>query len=77
MKMKYFCLKGGVQTKYYSEIPSDCQTVWIQIRPYISLGLILVQTASKGYQQATKVGKQLKSFVFKKSDVPVVFVCKN
>ena len=36
-------------------IPSGCQTVWIQIRPDILLGLIWVQTVCKGYQQITKV----------------------
>ena len=30
-----------------------CQTVWIQIRPNDSLGLIWVQTVSKGYHQTT------------------------
>ena len=36
-------------------IPSECQTVWIQIRPDILSGLIWVQTVCKGYQQTTKV----------------------
>ena len=35
-------------------IPSWCQTVWIQIRSNILLGLIWVQTVCKGYQQTTK-----------------------
>ena len=35
-------------------IPSRCQTVWIQIRSDILLGLIWVQTVCKGYQQTTK-----------------------
>ena len=37
----------------------QCQTVWIQIRPDILAGLIWVQTACKGYQQMTLVGKEL------------------
>ena len=36
-----------------SGIPSECQTVWIQIRPDILSGLIWVQTVCKGYQQMT------------------------
>ena len=36
-------------------IPSECQTVWIQVRPDILSGLIWVQTVCKGYQQMTKV----------------------
>ena len=36
-------------------IPSECQTVWIQIKPNILSGLIKVQTVCKGYQQTTKV----------------------
>ena len=34
-------------------IPSECQTVWIQIRPDILSGLIWVQTVCKGCQQTT------------------------
>ena len=37
-----------------SVIPSECQTFWIQIGPDVLLGLIWVQTVSKGYQQTTK-----------------------
>ena len=42
-----------------SRIPSECQTVWIQIRPNILSGLIGVQTVCKCYQQMTLVGKEL------------------
>ena len=35
-------------------IPSECQTVWIQIRPDILSGLIWVLTVFKSYQQTTK-----------------------
>ena len=38
-----------------SGIPSECQTVWIQIRRDVLSGLIWVQTICKGYQQTTKV----------------------
>ena len=38
-----------------SGIPSECQTVWIKIRPDILPGLTWVQTVCKGYQQTTKV----------------------
>ena len=36
-------------------IPSECQTVWIQIRPYFSLCLIWVQAVCKSYPQTTLV----------------------
>ena len=36
-----------------SGIPSESQTVWIQIRPDILSGLIWVQTVCKGHQQTT------------------------
>ena len=41
--------------KNLSGILSECQTVWIQIRPIILSGLIWVQTVCKGYQQMTIV----------------------
>ena len=41
-------------------IPSECQTVCIQIRPDILSGLIWVQTVCKGYQQTTLVTKELR-----------------
>ena len=42
-------------SKHLSGIPSECHTVWIQIRPDVLWGLIRVQTVCKGYQQMTKV----------------------
>ena len=36
---------------------SECQIVWIQIRPDILSGLIWVQIVCKGYQQTTIVGR--------------------
>ena len=41
--------------KNLSGIPSECQTVWIQIRPDVLSNLIRFQTVCKGYQQTTKV----------------------
>ena len=43
--------------KILSGIPSEYQTVWIQIRPNMLSGLIWVQIVSKHYQQTTLVGK--------------------
>ena len=43
--------------KSLSEI-TECQTVGIQIRPYILSGLIRGQTACKGYQQTTLVNSE-------------------
>ena len=45
--------------KILSGISSACQTVWIQVRPDILLGLIWVQTVCKSYQQTTPAGKEL------------------
>ena len=40
--------------KFLQELPSECQTVWIQIRTDILSVLIWVQTVCRGYQQMTK-----------------------
>ena len=45
----HFCKKK----KKCSGIQSDVQTVWIQIRPDVSSGLIWVKTVYKGYQERT------------------------
>ena len=44
--------------KILSGILSECQTVWIQIRPDILSGLIWVQTVCKDYQQRALVCKE-------------------
>ena len=44
--------------KNISGLPSECQTVWIQIRPDVMSGLIWFQTVFKGYQQTTLVAKE-------------------
>ena len=41
-------------------ISSECQSVWIQIRPDILSGLIWVQTDCKRYQQTALVDKELR-----------------
>ena len=38
---------------------SECQPVWIKIRPDILSGLIWVQTVCKGYRQTTLGDKEL------------------
>ena len=40
-------------------IRSECQTIWIHIRPDILSGLIWFQTVCKVYRQTTLVGKEL------------------
>ena len=45
--------------KILSEIPSECQTVLIQISPDVLLGLIWDQTVCKSYQQMTLVSKEI------------------
>ena len=46
--------------KNISDIPSECQTVWIQVRTDILLGLIWVQTVCKGYKQTKLVDEEIK-----------------
>ena len=43
--------------KIHSGIPTECQTIWIQIMPNILSCLIWVRTVCKGYQQTALVGK--------------------
>ena len=50
-----FFFKLTFSKKNLAGIPSECQTVWIQISPNVLLGLIWVQTVCKGYEQTTKV----------------------
>ena len=40
-------------------MPSECQTVWIQIRSDVTPDLICVQTVCKSYQQSKLAGKEL------------------
>ena len=46
--------------KFFQEIPSECQTVWIRIWTNVLSGLIWVQTVCKGYQQRTLGDKELR-----------------
>ena len=58
-----FCSLHFFQNHLYrnilSGIPSDCQTVWVQIRPDNLSGLIWVQTVCKGFQRTTLVDKYI------------------
>ena len=45
-----------------SGIPYECQSVWIQIRPDLLLGLVWVQTVCKVYQQKKLADKSYKYF---------------
>ena len=42
---------------------TECQTVWIQIRPNVSSDLICVQAVCKGQQKRTLVGQELTFFL--------------
>ena len=46
------------QIKRLSGTSSECQTVWIQIRPDFLLALIWDQTACNSHQQQTKVSRE-------------------
>ena len=46
-------------SKILSELPSECLTDWIQIRPDVLSGLTWVQSVCKGYQATSLVGKEL------------------
>ena len=45
--------------KILSGTPSECQTVWVKIRPDRLLGQICVQSVCKGYEQTTQVGNEI------------------
>ena len=49
-----FFFKINFFEKFFQELPLECQTVWILIRPDILSGLIWVQSVSKSYQQMTQ-----------------------
>ena len=53
--------KNWVFQTNLSGTPSECQTVWIQIKTHIMLVLIWVQTVCKDHQQTTSNHKQGKS----------------
>ena len=50
--------------KILSEIPSECQTDWIQIRPDQMSGLIWIQSVCKSYQQTTLGDKRVNASVY-------------
>ena len=50
-----FFFRNQLLRNLISRIPSDCQTVWIQIRPDVLSGQIWVQTVCKDYQLTTPV----------------------
>ena len=56
--------KVNVFKKNLSEILSECQTVWIQIRPDILSGLIWVQTICTVYQQTALTGEELRNIKY-------------
>ena len=47
-------LQNQLFWKILSGIPSECQTVWIEIKPDVVMGLILAQPVCKVYQQTTQ-----------------------
>ena len=47
--------KSNFFKKFFLGTLLECQTVWVQIRPDITLCLTWVQTICKDYQQTTKV----------------------
>ena len=53
------CIFKSTLRKIVSVISSECQKDWIQIRPDILSGLILVQFVCKGYEQTTLEDKEL------------------
>ena len=48
--------KSTFLKKNLSGTPSECQAVWIPIRPDVLSGLIFVQSVCKGDEQTTRVG---------------------
>ena len=68
--------------RFLSGVPSECQTVWNQIRRDVFSGLIWVQTVCKGYRQTTLGGKDLtnlsrmESLLFINRNSPAKFECE-
>ena len=59
----FFChLLIFYQNQLFFNWLSNCQTVWIQIRPYILSGLISVLTVCKSYQQTTRSRQWVKVY---------------
>ena len=79
------CFFKSTFSKISLRIPSECQTVWVQIRPDKTSGLIWVQTVCKGYQHTTKVGKELNglkimpfnAFVDKNYLMQHIYLCRG
>ena len=59
-----------------SEIPSECQTVWIQISPDLLSGLIWFLTVCQGYQQRTLEEKEFKVFRVQVHITAIEFICQ-
>ena len=53
-----FFFSNSTSLKILSGKPPECQTVWIQIRSELLLGLLWVQTILNSYQRTTLVGKR-------------------
>ena len=71
----FFCFLSSVdlfqnnpisKNSFRNTLPSECQTVWIQISPNILSGLLCVQTVCKGYQRTTLVDKKKVGVAFEK-----------
>ena len=54
-----FFSKSTFSKNSFKNIPSECRTEWIQIRPDILSGLIWVQYVCKGHEQMQGVDKEL------------------
>ena len=50
-----FLSSADIFQNILSGMPSECQTVWIQIRTNILLGLIWVQTVGKDHHEMIKM----------------------
>ena len=58
-----FFLQIYLFKKFFQE-HYQCQTVWIQVRTYVSSVLIWVQTVCKGYQRTTKVADSKERVIY-------------
>ena len=65
--------------KIISGLPSECKTIWIQIRPDVLLSLIWIQTVCIGYQQTTLLRRErVKPFLASSNFCCLLmFVCKQ
>ena len=72
----FFVVYGFFSKSILSGIPSECQTVWIQIKSVILSGLVLVQTVCKADKADNSNRQIIKTTIFTTITSKItVFIC--